>query len=540
MGGLVDDKIFQLKRDVVLSKVAACSAVCLLVLAAACGTRSETNSAQNVPAAQARAGPTPTFIPTAIVRLVTDADPFPLPMPTATPLPTPTPTLQPMPIPSPRSPAYVYHTVGAGESLSYLAMLYDTPVEELVILNQLPDANALIQINQELRVPVRIKTVAPAGTLIPDSEVVYGPGYVDFDVSDFVQSRGGYLAAYSERVDGDPLSGAQVVERVAERYSIGPRLLLALLEYYGGWITNPAPVAAELSQPLGPRNPYGNNLYHALTFSADRISAGYYGYKRDGFWIFRLADYSKAITPAGQNAGTVGLQNVLAVNSDQETWQRAIGPEGVMATYRALFGDPTTHAVEPLVPINLKQPPLELPWPRGEGFYFTGGPHQAYTDGTGWAAVDFAPPDVLGSCYYSNIPVTAAAAGVVLSARQGEVLLDLDGDGFVQTGWVLYYLHVALDLDRPVQAGQRLNQGDVVGYASCEGGEADSSHLHLARRYNGEWMAAGGPVPLELSGWVVQPNMVGYEGTIRKGTEERESCECWEADINLIVNPETN
>lgn len=523
-----------------LSKVAACTAMCLLVLAAACGTKPETNSAQNAPTAQGRAAPAPTSIPTAMVRLVTEPIPFPLPLPTATPLPTPTPTLQPLPIPSPSGPAYVYHTVDAGETLSYLAILYDTPIEELVEMNHLPDANAFIQVDQELRVPVQIKTVAPTGELIPDSEVVYGPGYVGFDVSGFVQSQGGYLATYSERVDGEPLSGGQVVERVAERYSIGPRLLLALMEYYGGWVTNSTPADSELRLPVGPRNPYGSSLYHALTFSADRISAGYYGYKRDGFWIFRLADYSQAITPTGLNAGTVGLQNLLAIHSDQETWQQALGPEGVMATYRALFGDPAAYAVEPLVPINLKQPRLELPWPRGEGFYFTSGPHQAYTGGTGWAAIDFAPPDVLGSCYYSNIPATAAAAGVVISARQGEVLLDLDGDGLMQTGWVLYYLHVALDADTPVQAGQRLNQGDVIGYASCEGGEADSSHIHLARRYNGEWMAAGGPVPMEMSGWVVQPNLASYEGTIRNGTEIRESCECWEADINLIVNPKTD
>jgi len=117
------------------------------------------------------------------------------------------------------------------------------------------------------------------------------------------------------------------------------------------------------------------------------------------------------------------------------------------------------------------------------------------------------------------------------------VQIDLDGDGNIQTGWVLLYLHVALDINRPVQVGQRVNEGDVIGYASCEGGLSNSSHLHLARRYNGEWMEAGGPVPMNLSGWVVQPNLTPYEGTIAKDGQVKTACQCWDVEKNLIVNP---
>jgi murein DD-endopeptidase MepM/ murein hydrolase activator NlpD len=254
--------------------------------------------------------------------------------------------------------------------------------------------------------------------------------------------------------------------------------------------------------------------------------------------VFQLADRNRAITPQGVNAGTVGLQNILAIHSDWETWRREIGPDGLVAEYRALFGDPYVYAVEPLVPVTLIQPPLSLPWTRGEGFYFSGAPHPAYADGSAWAAIDFGPPDVLGNCFFSDAPSTAAADGVVVVARQGEVQLDLDGDGNIQTGWVLLYLHVALDVDTPVQVNQHVARGDVIGYASCEGGLSNSSHLHFARRYNGEWMDAGGPVPMTLSGWQVQPNLFPYEGFITNGVDVREACECWDADKNLIVNTE--
>ncbi len=455
---------------------------------------------------------------------------------TPTPTLTPTPTTEPLPIPTLDGPPYVYHTIRSGETLGYISDLYNTPIEDLVAMNDLDGPSALIWTNQQLRVPTQIETIAPELHLFPDSEVVYGPSYVDFDIAKFMEGQGGYLLEYEEYVEGQPLTGPEIVTRVAEQFSVGPRLMLAILEHYGEWVTNPTPTEAQLKQPLGPRNPRGG-FYHALAFTANRINAGYYSYKRDGFWIFQLADRSQAITPSGLNAGTVGVQNILAIHSEQELWQRELGRQGLRRTYEKLFGDPEENAIEPVVPINLTQPPLALPWRSGQGFYFTGGPHPAYVDGSAWAAIDFGPPDVLGNCFYSNEPNTAAADGVIVVAKQGEVQLDLDGDGNIQTGWVLLYLHVALDLNIPVQVGQKVSEGDIIGYASCEGGLSNSSHLHFARRYNGEWIDAGGPVPLALEGWVVQPALTPYGGAITNGLERREPCECWEAELNLLVRP---
>jgi murein DD-endopeptidase MepM/ murein hydrolase activator NlpD len=514
-----------------------CVAVGLLWLVGGCGTDAiepevmpTLTSTHIVSGTAGVITPTPTMVNLDPVAVAAAA--------TAIPLPTPTPAIPAMPIPTPDGPPYTYHTITEGQTLGYIALLYDTTLEELVMMNDMDGPEALIQSGQLLRVPLHLDNVAPAKPLLPDSEVVYGPAYVDFNIAEYVNSRGGYLAAYYEHVDGVSLSGSQVVERVATQFSVGPRLLLALLEYYGGWVTNPTPTEEQLRLPLGPRNPRGGSLYLAMSFTANRINAGYYGYKRDGFWVFQLPDRSRAITPQGLNAGTVGLQNILAIHANQETWQREISPQGFMAEYRTMFGDPFVWAVEPVVPLNLTQPPLALPWAKRQGFYFTGGPHPAYADGSAWAAIDFGPPDVLGNCFYSEYASTAAAAGVIVSAREGEVFLDLDGDGHIQTGWVLQYLHVALDSDWPVQVGQRVEQGDVIGYASCEGGLSSSSHLHLARRYNGEWLDAGGPVPMNLAGWQVQPNLLPYEGFISNGIDVREACECWDADLNLIVNTE--
>ena len=153
--------------------------------------------------------------------------PSPSASPTATI--TPTPTLEPMPIPTPDGPPYVYHTISSGETLGYLAQVYETTLEELAAMNKLSGPDALIQTGQLLRVPTRIDNIAPNTKLLPDSEVVYGPGYVGFDVADFVKKQGGYLVTYEEYVDNELLTGAQIIERVAEQFSVGPAAVAGLI-----------------------------------------------------------------------------------------------------------------------------------------------------------------------------------------------------------------------------------------------------------------------------------------------------------------------
>jgi hypothetical protein len=64
--------------------------------------------------------------------------------------------------------------------------------------------------------------------IIPDSELVFGPASAQFDMPAFLQEQGGYLANYSQEVDGEFLSGDHYAP---QNYSVNPRLLLALLEY---------------------------------------------------------------------------------------------------------------------------------------------------------------------------------------------------------------------------------------------------------------------------------------------------------------------
>jgi hypothetical protein len=80
-----------------------------------------------------------------------------------------------------------------------------------------------------------------------------------------------------------------------------------------------------------------------------------------------------------------------------------------------------------------------------------------------------------------------------------------------------------------------VKQGDPIGHPSCEGGMSDASHLHIARKYNGEWIAADGPLPLVMSGWQFHSGATDYEGSATRDGETRHPCECWEEDYNGLL-----
>jgi hypothetical protein len=182
-----------------------------------------------------------------------------------------------------------------------------------------------------------------------------------------------------------------------------------------------------------------------------------------------------------------------------------------------MFGDELgrTAAVEPYLLDTTQQPELMLPFRPGEDWSFTGGPHITWQTGTPRGAVDFAPISGEGPCAVSTWWATAAAPGLVVRSDRNVVALDLDGDGDEGTGWVLIYMHIA-EQER-VPAGTWLEGDEKVGHPSCEGGSSSGTHVHFARKFNGEWIGVGDPLPMILSGWQVFAGDRRYEGFMRKG-----------------------
>ncbi len=93
-----------------------------------------------------------------------------------------------------------------------------------------------------------------------------------------------------------------------------------------------------------------------------------------------------------------------------------------------------------------------------------------------------------------------------------------------------------VDQDR-VQHRLSLGLHQRIGHPSCEGGFADAMHLHIARRFNGEWILAGsGPTPFALSGWTTCEGQGAYDGALTKGDATRTAGECMLDDYNGFVS----
>jgi hypothetical protein len=261
-------------------------------------------------------------------------------------------------------------------------------------------------------------------------------------------------------------------------------------------------------------------LYNQLTWAVTQLSSGYYGWREGRLTEMHFSDGITARLAPDLNAGTAAIQYFLAQSNDSQGWIAALDPAtGFPALYEHMFGDPwlRAQAVEPLYPTDLVQPPLILPFKIDQIWAFTGGPHGAWERDGAWAAIDFAPGSLTSGCVETEAQALAAAAGQVVRSRHGVVAIDLDGDGREQTGWVLMYLHIASKGRIP--EGSWVDAGDPLGKPSCEGGYSTGTHIHIARKYNGEWIVADGPLPFALSGWTVHAGTKPYEGTLTRGDQ---------------------
>jgi len=480
----------------------------------------------------------PSKLPTAVpvpspspMATLATAEPFEL-TPTATatlapPTPTPTKILTP-------GIAQFYYTQ-SGDTLAALAARFGVNPADLRPPEPLRGSTSLEK-GQLIIIPqVLGDNLSPGYRIVPDSELIFSGGAAGFDPAEMAAKYGGYLAQYQGFAENITRPGGDVILLTAQNHSINPRLLTALLEYQSGWVTNPHPQGDALTYPLGYVHEYRHELMPQLDWATAQLAVGYYGWRAGTLTSLTFPDGSTLRLNPTLNAGTVAVQYFFAQVLNRPAWDEAVSMDGFAATYNELFGDPFTHAVDPLVPSDLAQPPLALPFAPGHTWSFTGGPHGAWEHGGARAAVDFAPSSTVSGCVESLEWVTAVAAGKIVRTGQGTVLLDLDGDGRESTGWVILYLHIA-GQDK-VQAGTYVEKGDRIGHPSCEGGTATGTHVHIARKYNGEWIPADGLVPLTLGGWTALPGPAEYAGTLVRGDQVITACACSAAYTLITAEP---
>ena len=406
----------------------------------------------------------------------------------------------------------------AGDTLPALSARFDVWPEVITSPDEIP-LISLISPNQLLIIPQRFTEdeITSKEILLPDSEIVFSPSAIDFNVDTYVKEAGGYLNEYREwRVSGW-YNGIEIIETVAIENSVNPRLLLAILEYQSHWVSGQPANLAQTDYPMGWNDFHLKGLYRQLSWAVQQLSIGYYGWRAGLITELEFTN-NKSIRIAPElNAGTVAIQYMLSHLCNDREWTGALyDPDSLPALYEEMFGNPWTRAltVEPLLPTHLIQPEMELPFQSNIRWSMTGGPHSAWGPDGALAALDFAPASQDHGCVESTRWVTAASSGLVVRSHEGVVMVDLDGDGYEQTGWALLYMHIATK-DR-VPVGTWLSTNDKIGHPSCEGGVSNGTHVHFARKYNGEWVLADGPLPFVLSGWQAHAGDVPYAGFLTR------------------------
>jgi len=450
--------------------------------------------------------------------------------------------IAPTPIPAPTSerPEYaagelVEYIAQSGDTIPALAKRFNTTEEEIMHANPIIPVDATIMPEGlPMKIPIYFLPLwgTPYQTL-PDDAFVNGPSQIGFSTSAFVAAKNGWLKNYRVYAGGEMRSGAEMVDYVAVNYSVSPRLLLALLEYQSGALT--APEAPPGKYALGLRRTFYEGIYLQLVLAANTLNNGYYNWRNGDLTELELLDKTITRPDPWQNAASVALQYYFSRIYSGSRFYGAIGPEGLARTYENLFGDPWESSVTTL-PGSLQQPELRFPFQPGHVWAYTGGPHTGWGTGEPFSAIDFAPGSDTTGCV--TVPedqyATAMADGLVVRSDIDGTIIDLDKDGDERTGWALYYLHLATNGRVPV--GREVQAGDPIGYPSCEGGHVTGTHVHIARKYNGEWILADGPLAFNLEGWVTHDGAQAYRGTLTRGALTIIACECSNAASQVVSN----
>lgn len=361
--------------------------------------------------------------------------------------------------------------------------------------------------------PIDAAAAAPFALLLPDSEFVYGPTLYGFDTVDYVAEQAGFLSRHLEVVDGQTLIGGQIVERVARDYSIGPRMLLAIVEMRSGWVSQAQP--PRTTDPLATGvGGTPSALYNGLADAAEALQALYYAHRLEGVRAFPLGG-GRSASVSARNPGTWALTAWLSRGVAPEAWPGLEAQSRFWTAWVSLFGeDPYAFQTTETLPPGPLRSPLRLPFADGATWYFVEGPASPRGAGAARASVGFAPPPAqAGGCLPSVEPVLAVADGRIVRSGDGGVALDLDTDDFEGSGWVLVYRH--LIPEGRVAAGTRVSAGDRLGFPGCVDGESDLNQIRIARKHNGEWVPADrADSPWVLGGWIVTPGAQEGQGAM--------------------------
>lgn len=284
------------------------------------------------------------------ITLIVETQPSPVTEEPATPTPIAT-----RPVYAPGTP--VDYIVQTGDTFMSVAAHFNTTIQEVLEANPGLSKNiTTLTPGTLIKVPIYYEALwGNAYQIIPDSLFVNGPAQVGFDTRAFVESQPGWLKNYSSLAGNETRRGGDLIDYIAQEYSISPRLLLAITEYQAGALTQPVLPEEMKTYPLGYEDMYHKGFYLQMVWAANSLNNGYYGWRSGKLdTITRLNGTIENPDP-WQNAATVAIQYYFSFTLPVDEYTKAIYSEGLSKTYSELFGDPWVNVIDH-IPGELEPP----------------------------------------------------------------------------------------------------------------------------------------------------------------------------------------
>ncbi|UCG25432.1 MAG: peptidoglycan DD-metalloendopeptidase family protein, partial [Chloroflexota bacterium] len=382
--------------------------------------------------------------------------------------------------------------------------------------------------------------------LISDSLFLYASSVLDFDIQAFLETQPGPLAGHVEEIDGEPWTAAESIQYNAMMFGLNPQLILTLLEAQAQVIGD-----ANASVPLvsnGPERSQAEETFHNYVRQLAQQALLAYDNHRHGVVDSQLVfpDGEALTVPDSLNAGTYAVGASLSGSISHPQWQTWVGGSDPLFVeqFGRWFGDPLEDPDRRANAATLALSGYILPFPIGQTWYYTGGPHYygggtpGCTYGSGcprpWSSLDVAQPEMI-ACPDGSYPahrwLVAAKSGDVIQSSQALIVIDH------RDGWRTYYSHVSSADKRGMGP---IDRGDQLGHPSCEvepGGFTTGVHVHFAL-----YQVGVGFVDLNgrsFSGWTVG-EASHYNGTMRLGDAMRQASIGRLAGTNDILNTGVN
>jgi LysM repeat protein len=222
-----------------------------------------------------------------------------------------TPQSSSSPTEDPKPAGYTEYLSQSGDTLAVVAIHFGVDEDEIIFADGEVE-DLLLPPGTRLYIPTVLGVITPNDLLIPDSDVVFSPSTVGFDMLSFVNEKAGKLAEYSELMTRGTTPGAEIIYQLAVEYSINPRILLSLLEYQSGWVTGEPETQDEVQYPYGFLKADKGGLYKQLGLVIRQLEIGYYGWRAGTLTDLTFNDGSTLRLAPNLNAGTVAVMVYVA------------------------------------------------------------------------------------------------------------------------------------------------------------------------------------------------------------------------------------